>query len=257
MSMDYGDTWTVYPLTGITGEVGQPYLFEQNLWMTKGNNFYIYDDISGEWNIQNDSLPSTVWMSYFIEDYETLCCFTNDGYYRFNQEDSVWEDESQGLENRFCWDACRLDSTIFIATSSGPFSKKGNENWVPQYDDLFGFNVAKVFNQGSRIYALAKGRIYFSDDITNGFEALESQDYCPPNQMVTTDTAWYLGSNCGFSISVDSGQSWTEYNSGIEGRKVFKIAVAQNYFYAEVSQPGGQGLFRIGERFYILGKVQQ
>lgn len=243
-SNDYGTSWTIYPLTGVIGFAGQPYLYDQNLWLSSRNKFYIYNDVSDEWIILQDTLPAQIYSVNFIEDSGTLCCYTNDGFFRFNEQDLTWEDASQGLENRRCWDACRDDNTIYLATTSGPFSKTGSESWIPQYDDLFGFSVSQVFDDGSRIYALAKGRIYYSDDFTNGFEVLESQDYCPPNQMVTSDTAWYLGSNCGFSISVDSGQSWTAYNSGIEGRKVFNIAIAQNFFFAEVNQPSNHGLFR-------------
>lgn len=243
-SVDYGISWTSYPLTGVIEDGGHPYLYNENLWLASGNKFYVFDDFIDEWIIQKDSLPVEVYSADFIEDSETLCCYTNHGYFRFNALDSAWIDCSQGLEDLGCWDACMVGETIYMATSIGPFSKTGNEQWVPQNDDLFGFAVSQVFISGSRIYALANARIYYSDDISSGFEILETQGYCPPRQMIVTDTAWYLGSDCGFSISVDSGQTWIEHNAGLEGRRIFQFALADHYYFAEISQPSGHGLFR-------------
>ncbi len=241
-SDDYGYSWTTYCLQNITE--GHPYLYDENLWLASENHFYIYNAGTSEWLIQSDSLPNQVYWVNFIEDTESLCCYTNDGYFCFNFQDSVWEDLSLGLENRYCHDACRVDSTIFMATPIGPVSKTGNEQWIPQDDDLFGFPVSQVFVLGSKTYALSNGKIYFSDDIVDGFISMETQDYCSPNQMIFTNTAWYLGSNCGFSISVDSGQTWTAHNEGMEGHKFFQIAIGGNYYFAEISQPGGHGLAR-------------
>lgn len=243
-SDNYGMSWTIYPLTGVIGNAGQPYLYDQNLWLSSRNKFYIYNDVSDEWIILQDTLPGQIYSVHFIEDSETLCCYTNDGFFRFNEQDLTWEDASQGLENLRCWDACRVGGSIYMATAAGPYAKTGNEAWIPQYDDLFGWEVTQVFVVESRIYALANGRIYYSDDISNGFEVLETQGYCSHGQIIVTDTLWYLGSECGFSISTDSGQTWTEHNTGIEGRRIFKFALAENYYFAEISQPSGHGLFR-------------
>jgi photosystem II stability/assembly factor-like uncharacterized protein len=243
-SDDYGMSWTIYPLTGVIGDAGQPYLYDQNLWLSSGNKFYIYNDVTDEWMIRQDTLPGQIYSVTFIEDSETLCCYTNNGFFRFNEQDLTWEDASQGLENLRCWDACRVGGAIYMATASGPYSKTGNEEWIPQYDDLFGWEITQVFVVESRIYALANGRIYYSDDISNGFEALETQGYCSRGQIIVTDKAWYLGSDCGFSISVDTGQTWTEHNAGIEGHRIFQFAVTDHYYFAEISQPSGHGLFR-------------
>jgi hypothetical protein len=243
-SIDYAISWTTYPLTGVIEGGGHPYLYNENLWLASENQFYVFNDLINEWIIQKDSLPVEVYTADFIEDSETLCCYTNHGYFRYDALDSVWIDCSQGLENLWCGDACKVGNTIYLATASGPFSKTGEEQWIPQYEDLFGFTVSQVFVVASRTYALANGKIYYSDEISEGFEILETQGYCPPRQMIVTDTAWYLGSDCGFSISLDSGQTWPEHNAGIEGRRIFQFALADYYYFAEISQPSGHGLFR-------------
>jgi hypothetical protein len=242
-SDDYGLSWITYPLTGIT-EIGDPYLYNDQLWLASGNHFYIYENNLNEWIIQEDTLPGQIYNLGFIEDVGNLCCYTSNGFFRFDVQNSQWVDESLGLENRWCLEGCLLNNTFYLATAAGPFSKTANEQWIPQYDDLFGWEVSQVFAVGSRIYALANGRIYYSDDVSNGFDIMETQGYCSSSQLVVTDSAWYSASNCGFSISVDSGQSWTEYNTGMEGYKFFKIAMSDNYYFAELLLPSNHGLVR-------------
>jgi photosystem II stability/assembly factor-like uncharacterized protein len=244
-SNDYGDTWTSYPLTGVVGEYVIPYFYNDDLWLAHDNRFYIYDDLLLIWNIMKDSMPTQSHIMDFIEDSGTLYCYTNNGYFIFDNQDSAWIDCSEGLEDRNCMDACRVDNTIYLATTSGPFSKTEGNDWLPEYDDLFGMDVSQVFVGGSRTYALAKGKIYFSDDVANGFEILESQAYCPANQMIITDTAWFAGSDCGFLISVDSGLSWTAQNAGIEGIRIWDITLTDKYYFAEL-EGYGNGIFRSG-----------
>ncbi len=154
----------------------------------------------------------------------------------------TWQDHSEGLEDRRIRDACKVGGSIYIATESGPFSKSGNEDWAPQYNDLFGAEVSKVFAFGGRTYALAKGKIFTSGDIEDGFEPVGTQGYCPAYDMVVTEAGWYEGSQCGFSISVDSGQTWTDFSSGLEGLSVYRIAKTNVYYYAATIR--NHGLFR-------------
>jgi hypothetical protein len=212
------------------------------LWLAQENYLFIFNDQDLEWVMQNDSLPAGTIVSNFIEDAGSLGCYTNNGYFLFNELNSVWQDQSQGLESRQISDACKVDSTIYLATESGPFSKSGNDDWTPQYNDLFGLAVDDAFVYNGKIYALANDKIYLTIDIENGFEALETHGYCPANDLVVTDDGWYEGSSCGFSISVDSGQTWTDFSNGLEGLGVRRIAKTNVYYYAATSR--NQGLYR-------------
>jgi len=241
LSDNYGNSWIKFPLNGLTGKVC-PYLFNGTLWLAQGNNFFIFNNPEQEWIMQNDSLPPGTFVSNFIEDEGLLGCYTNNGYFLLDELNSTWQDQSQGLENRHIWDACKVDSTIYIATESGPFSKSGSENWAPQYDDLFGIAVSHVFVFGARTYALTNGKIYRSNVIENGFELIESQGYCPANDLVVTEDGWYEGSACGFSISLDSGQTWTDFSAGLENLIVERIVKTNVYFYAATHWD--QGLYR-------------
>jgi hypothetical protein len=240
-SDNYGNNWITYPLNGMSGSVC-PYLFNGSLWLAQENNFFIFNDPDKEWILQNDSLPPGTLVSSFIEVGGSIACYTNDGYYLFDPLNSMWQDQSQGLENRRIWDACTVENAIYLATESGPFSKTGNEDWTPWYDDLFGHAVSHAFGFGGKTYALANEKIYSSTDIENGFEPIQSEGYCPAYDIVVTEDGWYEGSACGFSISIDSGQTWTDFSSGIEGLLVRRIAKTNVYYFAATFRD--DGLFR-------------
>lgn len=237
-SDDFGESWTQFPLTGMEGDIRDIYEFNEKLWLGSSQGAFLYNNNAFTWSKIQDSLPENSYVNNFYEDAGILYCCTNHGFFGFNAQDSIWVDNSGGLENRACWAACRIGNTNYLATSNGPFSKSENEDWRPEYDDLFGIPVTQVFIAGSRTYALAKGIIYYSDDITNGFDTLNSQGYCPAYKIIVTDSAWFAASACGFLVSFDSGQSWTAQNAGVEGKPMYDIALTDKYYFAVLSEWG-------------------
>jgi photosystem II stability/assembly factor-like uncharacterized protein len=237
-SDDYGESWTPFPLTGMEGDIRDIFAFNEKLWLGSSKGAYLYDNNAFTWSKIQDSLPENSYVNSFYEDSGILYCCTNHGFFGFNAQDSIWVDNSEGLENRACWAACRMGNTIYLATSNGPFSKSESEDWRPEYDDLFGIPVTQVFIAGSRTYALAKGIIYYSDDITNGFDILNSQGYCPAYKIIATDSGWFAASACGFLVSFDSGQSWTAQNAGVEGKPMHDIALTDKYYFAVLNEWG-------------------
>lgn len=240
LSLNYGDSWITYPLTGLNGNKDQPHFYNNDLWMSSANEFYIFNELINEWILQQDTLPVSIWYSYLIDDGETLYCCTNNGFFRYNVGSSSWEDESQGLEDLYCWDACCDDNVILLATRSGLFSKYENEPWIPLYNDLFGLEVNQLLMEGDGYYATANDSIYYSDDVEIGFETWETQGFYPAHKLISHPSGWCEGSDSGFLISLDTGHIWTGFDNGLEDIEIYDIARTNVYYYAMA----GVGLFR-------------
>lgn len=239
-SGDYGNSWTPIPLTGSCGFLNDLYNFNEILWLATDTSIYIYDEDLLTWHTMQDSLPERSYPESFFEVDNTLYCCTFKGLFYFDDQDSSWIGNNAGFESINIHAGCHYGDTIYVATGTGPFFKYEGSEWVPDYNNLFQLNVNQIFTVGLRVYALSNGKLYFSDDISSGFELLEVKDYCLINKIVITDSAWFSGSDSGFSVSVDSGITWKEYSEGLEGKTVRDIALTDSFYFARVSS----GLYR-------------
>lgn len=240
-STDVGNNWSGLPITGLAGTIHDIFLREGTLWLGASTGAYHFNDQTNEWMLASDSIPEGTVVNSFFEDESGLACCTSAGYFRFNDQDSSWYDINSGLESKSLYAACNTGSSIIIASGSGPFVRQYDSlNWESNYNALYQRDVYQIFKAGNRIYALSPGRIYYSDDISEGFQILETQGFCSSGKFVITDTAWYAASSCGFLISIDSGLTWNAYTTGMEGIAVQDVAVSDSFYYARVYG----GLFR-------------
>jgi len=234
-SSDLGDSWTRLPITGLSGTVNDIYLNESVLWAGSSTGAFIFNEQADDWILTSDSIPGGTTINSFCEDEAGLASCTSTGYYRYNEEDSIWYAVNSGLESKSLYVACNIGSSVIVATASGPFIRQFDSLfWESDYNTLYQRDINQVFKVGERIYALSSGRIYFSDDLSEGFQTFETQGFCSSGKIIITDTAWYAASACGFLISLDSGMTWTPYTTGMEGIAVYDVAVADSFYYARV-----------------------
>jgi photosystem II stability/assembly factor-like uncharacterized protein len=241
-STDNGESWMKLPVNGSKGYINDIYIFDEEIWMATDTSIYIYNDLLNLWTERSDFLPVKAYPQSFFEFENQLYCCSAKGLYFFDEQDSAWHDDNEGLESLIIRCGYPQGDTVFLATGSGPFYKISGSDWISDYNDLFQLDVGQVFKCGSRIYANVQGRFYYSDDITNEFTVLPVQVNYLFNKIVVTDTAWYAATNMGFSISLDSGLTWTEYSEGLGGKAVYEIAVTGSFYFAKIA--GHAGIYR-------------
>lgn len=240
ISYNYGNNWYSMTTEGLGEFVKDVYLYSQDFYAASEDGVFLYHYFQAVWLPVEDSVINNASAFHFFDFNDNLYCCTSLGLFYFDEMNSSWIDDSDGIEGLYIYSGYPKGDTIFIATSLGPYYRIGSTDWVADYNDLFQLNVDQVFKYNSKIYALTRGKIYFSGEITTGFIPLESQTECYLNKIFTTDTAWYAGTSCGFAISTDTGFTWQEHSDGLESRNVEDISFTDNYYFASVEG----GLFR-------------
>lgn len=242
ISVDLGITFNGLTLNGLSSNwINDFYTEEGELFLGHHDGVFHYNGTETKWLIFGDTLPANTNVSKLFKYNDSLRFISNKGYFAFNQADSGWIPNNDGLESFNLNSADFYDSVIFAITSKGPFFKENNEPWQADYQGLYQRQINQILPIDSILFTLTQDGLYSSEDNGSSFELYPTLNYPGGGQMVITDSAYYLATSQGFAVSIDKGYSWTFNNEGLPAYKnVNRIAISDYYIYTGL----GSGLYR-------------
>lgn len=246
ISKDEGETWDSLSMTGIPflnwGDLGKVYYKDSCIWIsTYLGVFRLFEDQSQWEGIDTSVIYNQVFD--FHEFRDTLYASFRSKCYYYNPVNSCWISISSGLNNDMAYNLDNWYDTLFLGTEFGLYKLNNDtHSWI-KWDDGFNMmDVRKLFTYDNLLYAVTSYNEYVFKSLDNGenFIPVDSSAINTANQMIMTDSLYYIASDYGFNVSEDGGLTWHLYNEGLDNSIVNQIAISNSFYFAATDK----GLFR-------------
>jgi hypothetical protein len=249
-SFDLGNTWLPVTIEGLQSD-GLYCMLQQGdtVWAGNDSGVCIFVEGETEWIEANNGLPDNASSpdDIIMFNGNIFCC----GFYGiFKYSQGTWISINEGLENLYPMGLTKSDTSLFCATSGGPWQKNISGDWFPIYEGYNHINVNWTSIDDSVVWLCADQGLYKSVDFGENFTKRppDSLIYCA--KMLITPNAYFLACFKGFFVSYDKGETWIKRTSGLERDNVTDIAMVPFYTYISAG-----GLYRSRTGIYEWERV--
>jgi len=153
---DLGNSWETISMECDDGYIWADALYNYNgvyfAGTYKDEGVYYYDSSLDYWFGINNNVDY-ISPKDFIEINDVLYCCSWKGFYKLNQQDSIWVKQTEQLGNTHVNCAYLLGERIYIATSKGSYYSDDGIEWIPEIKGLFQLNVQQIIPENDTIYA--------------------------------------------------------------------------------------------------------
>lgn len=262
-SVDYGQQWDSISTDGL---FPSPYAIPKQIKYLNGSFWavtqsinsgpsaylvYLFNEISEEWTNVTSNLP-------FLQGFRDLvnyngnivCAYYSYPVFKFNYADSSWTEFTDGSKsvNQFV----NHNDILYCATNQGPCILDTAGNWTTDYSGLLHRNISSIDTREEKIYVTANGELFESDNWGNNFTR---NDNVYGQQIITTDTVFYMLSIHDFQLTWDGGVTWQSFTEGIEDHPFLRFhhfSITPKYYYLGTSQ----GLYRSSSSLVYWTKLE-
>ena len=145
LSTDHGDTWSNFPLTGITKSSWQPRFFgSSQFFLTAGNSLFRFDYDASQW-VEIFSMETTFPINGFMKVGDTLMICNYSELHRSVDNGDNWEKIVNGLPaNLYIRGISQLEKVIFL---------QNNNSYYRSYDIGDTWELLELNSAGNGLYA--------------------------------------------------------------------------------------------------------
>ncbi len=234
-STDDGQSWDELPVAGLPMGgyfyLNRVFSRPDEIWLSTTKGVFIHYENSAYW-IPVDTLTVDTRGSFY-EFHDTLYLGTPKGCYIFNSPDSSWIEVINGLENSEAFSFTNWYDTLYCSSFPGLYKLNASINWVPWNNGLSMRNINHIYSFYDDVWAITtEDIVYRSSDYGETFEKVDSGIVNHSHQMIMTDSLYYMATDIGFFISVDSGHTWLNYNEGLDTLVIRDIENNDQYYFA-------------------------
>jgi len=268
ISTNYGNSWTLKTVTGITSTLTGVYTPDNtNIFVSSyGNGVYYSSDGGGNWISVNSGLPAQAFYVNSIassQDGAIIYIGTNSGIYKSNNFGSTWTAANSGLSS-LSINRIKIDpfapTNIYACTQTGGVNVSNNDgtNWTPVNTGLTNNGVLDIAFSNVNYYIATYGSGVFKSPrtpsinwspMTNGFAAtvLINSIYRPSTTTLFTGSI-YSGV---FAVNVNSG-NWSNVTNELPAA-VYSFADDGTAIYAGTASRGVWKSTNNGANWFQLG----
>jgi photosystem II stability/assembly factor-like uncharacterized protein len=199
---------------------------------TFGKGIYKTTNKGATWNSMNNGLtsPNSQYVYSFASSGNYLFAGNQDGIYRTNIDNNVWEPANSGIENTIMFSLLSVPGYLFAGGSNGVFKSTDNgSTWGSANLSFWTTGLALKTLNGNSIFASTSGNgIYRSDDNASSWISASAG---LPSSLITNDIIVikdkiFIGTyQYGAYISTNNGASWSQVNNGlpVSGTKILDV----------------------------------
>lgn len=197
----------------------------------------------------------------FFEFHDSLFIGSEQGCHYFNPEDSNWIPRNNGLKNPQVYSFTSWNDTLYCSSYPGIYKMGHDGEWSLWNSELSWIRIQAIYTHDNDVWVSSfiedpfpgprQYNLFRSSDNGENFQELDSGMVTVADEMIMTDSLYYLECLNGFYISEDQGGSWESYNQGLDSISIYCIAINKQYCFAGTET----GLYRSSNRPGIWAPV--
>lgn len=242
VSHDDGENWASLPTEGIPSGcwIIKFCIYNDGTWIGTDEGVYFLTEEGGEWQPVDTSAFDESLAFYIFHD--TLWVASDQGCHYFNPLDSTWISQNQGLRYNRAYSFTEWHDTLFCSSYPGIYRRDPDRSWYLWNSEISQHRVQRIFANNEQVWVKTifddpyprpwEYYLFRSDDNGVHFEELDSNLAINANDLIMTDSIYYMCSSDGFYISADEGNSWMPVNQGLDTLEIWDININVDYCYA-------------------------
>ena len=230
-STDWGESWhkLSYPFPPYTGNFAGICEFNSKLFSFSFSNnaiVYVSTDYGLTWSLpQSASPPSDIITSIHADEKGVYTGCYRFGFFASVNEGRAWGGFSGGLINKDVFDIKSDSENVYIATYSGIYAKRKNENiWKSLNNGLVNLNITDILYNNGKLFAASYGSgLFISEDLGENWvqNTISSRIFIRCIENIDGLIYGIAGTSYPDYTdvvikSVNNGASWQELSSGFD-----------------------------------------
>lgn len=245
ISDDGGENW-VEANNGLTNTVVHPMLVNgTRLFAGTEEGVFISDDGGNNWTESNQGLNISKINSFILTDSGIYAGTDDQGIFFSSDNGETWSAKNNGLNNMSVKTMIIHNNRLFIGTNGAGVFYSDNEglSWTQSNNGLLSWFISHLTSKDDKLFVGTESDFCISENNGQSWNALNTPfDYnvlCSVNH----DDYLFVGiDGDGVAYTTDYGQTWTQWNDGLDNKNMYCIEVFDNYVWSACCC--GFGLFK-------------
>ncbi len=237
LTADDGTTWTQISSADSDIDILSMVMSNGNILAGTWNGFYLSTSGGATWSaVSPTGIPVDAAIRSIAAMDTTLFAATAGHIYRSSNSGSTWVEASSGIPANATVTSMVANGNVILAgsDSAGVFvTTNSGTSWTAVNSGLTDMHVSQLAAVGTRLFAATLNGVFVSGN--NGTSwAADSSGIRNVNCFLVASPQLFAGTDdSGVYLSLDSGATWTSFNSGLpDGTRVWSLAANSDSIFA-------------------------
>ena len=237
LTADSGASWTQIGAADSGMDILSVVVLNNNILAGTWNGFYLSTSGGANWNTASPlGIPADTAIRSIANLGTTLFAVTIGHVYKSSDSGNTWTEVSSGIPATATVTSIVANANAIFAgsDSNGVFTTTiGGTTWTAITSGLGDTHISQLATVGTKLFAATLNGVFVSNN--NGTSwAADASGLANVNCFLVADDQLFAGTDSsGVYLSVDSGATWTSFNSGMPaGARIWSLAANSDSIFA-------------------------